>query len=203
MRNLFSVAAGFALLLSAAVSAAAQAVEYAYTPIDLKQCKHSRGRIEGFGNWLCPGYGGIAILISSAEQRSFVSFGTNAKKELANRESLMAQNGEGKNVEWRIETLPDGRKRPFAAIMRWYTVVTPQDDTSKSAVTRGQILVVTRLDPGGVCHVGYVDARANVDANDVARRIADERARNFRCGRDTPDFAGVTGPGFSPRLLME
>jgi hypothetical protein len=86
MLRLFSAAAGFALLLSAVAPAVAQAVDYAYTPIDLKQCKHSRDRIEGFGIWLCPGYDGIAILISSAEQHSFVSFGANAKKELANRD---------------------------------------------------------------------------------------------------------------------
>jgi hypothetical protein len=69
-------------------------------------------------------------------------------------------------------------------------------------VVRGQVLVITRLDPGGVCHVGYVDGRANQDANVLARTVADERARAFRCGKDAPDSYGKTGPGFSPRLLM-
>jgi hypothetical protein len=194
--RLFAVAL---LTVALAAPAAAQTVESAYTQIDLKKCKHTRGgSAEDYGSWLCPGHQGIPVYISGGDQRVFVSFGSNAKRELANRESLMSFNGEGKVVEWRIETLPDGKKRAFAAIMRWSTTVT--DDNG--AIHRGQVLVVTRLNPGGVCHVGYVDGRANKDANALARKVADERARAFKCGADTPATVGETGPGFSPRLLM-
>ena len=86
-----------------------------------------------------------------------------------------------------------GKKRPFATIMRWGTTVTTETDTP----SKGQVLVVTRLGPGGVCHVGYVDGRANPDANDLARKIADEHARKFRCGKDRTVTLGKTGPGFS------
>ena len=55
------------------------------------------------------------------------------------------------------------------------------------------MLVVTRLGPGGVCHVGYVDARANPDANEVARKIADEKARTFKCGKDKRIISGKVG----------
>lgn len=199
-----AVAIAVAMSLLGAQPAAAQAVEYVYTGIDLKACKQVRSRvIEDYGSWTCPGHAGIAVYISSGDQRTFVSFGANARKELANRETLMSFNGEGKTVEWRLETLPDGRKRPFAAIMRWYTLVTADDPAARPDTHRGQVLVVTRLNPGGVCHVGYVDARANPDANDIARRIADERARVFKCGQDAPDSHGQTGPGYSPRMLME
>jgi hypothetical protein len=47
----------------------------------------------------------------------------------------------------------------------------------------GQTLVVTRLGPDGVCHVGYIDARAP-GANEAARKLADEKARSFKCGQD-------------------
>jgi hypothetical protein len=50
--------------------------------------------------------------------------------------------------------------------------------------------VVTKLGPGGVCHVGYVDARANPDANELARKLADEKARTFRCGIDKAQSVG-------------
>jgi hypothetical protein len=53
------------------------------------------------------------------------------------------------------------------------------------------VLVVTRLGPGGVCHVGYVDARANAaNANELARQIADEHARTFKCATDKPVILG-------------
>jgi hypothetical protein len=61
----------------------------------------------------------------------------------------------------------------------------------------GRVSVVTRLGPGGVCHVGYVDALANRDADALARKIADERARTFRCATDKPVILGETGPGLS------
>jgi hypothetical protein len=192
-------AACLAAVLASDSAARAQQVESAYTRLDLDKCKHTRGRAaEDYGSWLCAGHQGISVYISGGDQRVFVSFGNNAKRELANRESLMSFNGEGKVVEWRIEKLPDGRKRPFAAIMRWSTTVT--DDNGD--IHRGQVLVVTRLNPGGVCHVGYVDGRANKDANELARKVADERARAFKCGSDTPATIGDTGPGYSPRLLM-
>jgi len=60
-----------------------------------------------------------------------------------------------------------------------------------------QVLVVTRLGSGGVCHVGYVDARANPDANALAQKIADDNARKFKCDADKPIVLGNKGPGFS------
>jgi hypothetical protein len=70
-----------------------------------------------------------------------------------------------------------------------------QDD--EDGTVRGEVLVVTRLGPGGVCHVGYVDGRQNPNADDLAREIADKRARRFRCGKDKPIVLGDKGPGFS------
>jgi hypothetical protein len=192
-----------ALFLAAVSPALSQSIEHAYTRIDLKACKHTPGRIaEDYGSWLCKGYAGIPIYISGGDQRSFVSYGRNAKREIANRESLMSFNGHGDVVEWRIETLPGGKKRPFAAIMRWSTTVQKEEPNPDGEIVRGQVLVITRLDPGGVCHVGYVDGRANPNANELARKIADEKARAFRCGKDAPDSHGKTGPGYSPRMLM-
>jgi hypothetical protein len=52
--------------------------------------------------------------------------------------------------------------------------------------------------PGGVCHVGYVDAVANANANDLAREIADKHARSFVCGKDKPIILGKGMPGNGP-----
>jgi len=42
-----------------------------------------------------------------------------------------------------------------------------------------------------------VDGRQNANALDLARRIADQHARTFRCGKDKPIVLGEKGPGFS------
>jgi hypothetical protein len=60
----------------------------------------------------------------------------------------------------------------------------------RMVVSFGRELVVTKLGPGGVCHVGYVDARVNPDANELARKLADENARTFKCGVDKPESVG-------------
>jgi hypothetical protein len=58
----------------------------------------------------------------------------------------------------------------------------------------GRKLVVTRSGPGAVRHVGSVDARANLDANDLARKLADEKARAFKCGVDKAESVGNRPP---------
>ena len=89
--------------------------------------------------------------------------------------------------------MADAKARPFATILRW-NVMTGKDQEGAKGPTKasGQVLVVTRLDPGGVCHVGYVDARANPNATELARKIADEHARNFKCGQDKRVVLGKT-----------
>ena len=93
-------------------------------------------------------------------------------------------------IEWRIETPANGEPRPFATILRW-NVKLESDERD----TTGRVLVVTRLGPGAVCHVGYVDARANPTANELAQKLADENARGFKCGTDKPIVAGKVMPG--------
>jgi hypothetical protein len=97
-------------------------------------------------------------------------------------------------VEWRLE---DGR--PFATILRW-NVMTAGDSAKATGPIKpsGQVLVVTQLGPGGTCQIGYVDTRSNANANEIARQIADDKARSFRCGEDQP----VTGGKLDPELAV-
>lgn len=190
-------AAVLAVVLSLS-PALAETMSSAYTSFDVEKCPHRKGRqVEDYGEWRCPGYAGIPVVMTAGDQRVYVSYGAHARREVAAGETLASFNGEGKTIEWRIARTPDGRDRPLAAIMRWSTTRVVDDPKTKDGVYRGQVLVVTRLGPGGVCHVGYVDGRENADANALARRIADEHAGAFRCGRDKPIVLGKTGPGFS------
>jgi hypothetical protein len=183
----------FTCLCIASPPAAAQTVESAYSALDLDKCKHTAGKQEeDYGEWRCNGYAGIAVHVSAGDQRSYVSFGRNAKREPAARQTLASFNGEGKKIEWRGERGAGNKLKPFVAIMRWSTTVSSGDE-----MVEGEVLVVTRLVPGSVCRVGYVDGKANLDANALARKIADETARNFRCDTDKPIVLGNKGSGFS------
>jgi hypothetical protein len=184
-----------------ATPAAAQSIEYVYTKFDAKKCKHERGKqVEDYGSWLCPGHEKLNVLLSAGDQRMYVTYGSGKQKDLAASQTFPGFNDvyEG-TVEWRIEKT-DGKARPFATILRW-NVVTPDDREKATGPIKstGRVLVVTRLGPGGTCHVGYVDARANPDANELARRIADEKARTFKCGKDKAIVSGkVSVPGMMP-----
>jgi hypothetical protein len=169
---------------------AQQNIFSAYTKFDAKQCRHAPGKAEeDYGSWRCPGYEDQGVFLSAGDQRMQVSFGRNAHREVAAGETFPGFNNVySGTVEWRIETLPNGKKRPFATILRWN--VRQAGDEVRGEST-GRVLVVTRLGPGGVCHVGYVDARANAaNANELAQQIADQRARNFKCGKDKPVVLG-------------
>lgn len=176
------------LLLACAVSAQAQEIVSIYSQFDAdKTCKHAPGTDEeDYGSWRCPGQGKLLVFLSAGDQRMQVTFGTSAKKafdEVAAGETFPGFNSVySGTVEWRAEKLPNGSLRPFATILRWNTR-TAKDAETGARESTGRTLVVTRLNPGGVCHVGYVDARA-AGANEDARKIADEKARAFRCGVD-------------------
>jgi hypothetical protein len=175
---------------AAACEAAAEPVSSAYTKFDArKDCKHKPGvEIEDYGEWRCPGFAGVPIWLAAGDQRMFMSFGPNAKSEPAAEQSLGPFNDfyEG-TIEWRRDA-----GKPFATIARWNYKTIADRETPKVS---GRALVVTRLPPGPVCHVGYVDARANADANERAREIADKSARSFDCAKDKPLISGKVGPG--------
>ena len=168
----------------------AQQIFSAYSSFEAdKTCKHSKGRdVEDYGSWVCPGQAGLIVHLSAGDQRMQVSFGRN--RRAAADEHAASQTFPGFNsvykgtVEWRMEKLPSGEVRPFATILRWTTRTTPDAERDDGKST-GQTFVVTRLNPGGVCHVGYVDARSP-GANEAARKLADEKARKFKCGVDDP-----------------
>jgi hypothetical protein len=204
MRQLRAGSRSVAALLVASLSflsngpspASAGAIGSVYTNFDADKCKHEPGtEEEDYGSWECPGLGDIKVLLSASDQRMYVSFGEASDDNLALSQTLPGFNDVYKGtVEWRL----DGGK-PFATILRW-NVMTGSDAKAATGPTTpsGQVLVVTRLGPGGTCQIGYVDARSNADANEIARQIADDKARSFRCGEDQP----VTGGQLDPELAV-
>lgn len=193
MPALKSMVAGLFGLMLAASQAAAQDIRSVYTSFDTDKCRHEKGtEPEDYGSWTCRGLNGMSIRLSAGDQRMFVSYGKASEDEdLAATQTFPGFNDIYKGtVEWRVE-MKGGKQVPFATILRW-NVMTERDHENARGPSpaTGRVLVVTRLNPGGVCHVAYVDARAHANANEIARKIADERARSFRCGVDKAAYVG-------------
>jgi hypothetical protein len=98
-------------------------------------------------------YPGMARRRRSADVCEFWSR-RGAAREPAAGETIPGFNDVYKGtIEWRLERSRDGKLKPFATILCWNFMTSPDDRQ-----TSGRKLVITKLGPGGVCHVGYVDA---------------------------------------------
>jgi hypothetical protein len=167
--------------------AAAFPAKSLYTTIDLKSCQNVKKDADG-ARWLCKGLPGYPVYVAEGDLRMFVSVGVKPETRRAANQTLRAFNtlftGKTKRstIEWRFVKL-GSRTVPYATILRYAT----QNDTAK-----GQILVVAKVTPTQTCHVAYIDAIANLDAIEIARKIADETARTFDCATD-PKIEGLAG----------
>ncbi|MDP1730367.1 MAG: hypothetical protein Q8L54_04140 [Devosia sp.] len=160
--------------------AAAQQIESAYTDADLDECTVIEA--DDFGaRWACPGRKGIPVMIAEGDLRFFVSYGLKSTEERAAGQTLPPFNRLGPRIEWRVSNA-GGQWKPFATILRFFT---QREEGEKES----QILVVTKLEEGSTCHVAYIDATANANANELARKAADEMAPDFDCA-DEPRIVG-------------
>ncbi|KRQ99575.1 hypothetical protein [Bradyrhizobium valentinum] len=186
------LAAAFGLILPAN----AQTFSSSYTSSAPKDCR-TIGKPEdsnGSTTQVCPGKSGLVVLISVDDLRETVSVGPNhaaAAKEPAAETWFAPFNSTAHTVEWRAV---DGR--PFAIIQRWLIADNNALDKTGSPTTK-PMLAVTRLPPGPVCHVAYIDGQANRNPNELARQAADEFARDFNCGKDEVKVIGEKGAAVS------
>jgi hypothetical protein len=85
---------------------------------------------------------------------------------------------------------------PRATILR-YIMENPNPKTWElDKAFYGQVLVVSRVgqpDDMTGCVTAYVDALENENANEMARKLADEQAPTFPCGKEKPVFHGTRG----------
>lgn len=179
----YVVFAAFALPLGMA-SAGAEAVTSAYTKINLEDCDvlQRPGTEDTFGgSWICEGFQGIPVYVAEGDLRMFVSFGERFAEEPAASQTLPNFNTINDTLEWRLRS-----GVPFATILRWFPSL---DEAGKT----GSVLIVTQLLSGGeTCQIARVDARANREANVLARQAADQLAGNVQC-KDGPKIIGKPG----------
>jgi hypothetical protein len=139
---------------------------------------------------ICPGAGNFIVYNAEGDLREVVSVGRTRKaasEEPAARAFFGPFSSTTSTIEWRQRK--DGA--PFAIIQRWH--LADNDDAGADGRPRTkQMLVVTRLPPGPVCHTAFVDVKANPNANELARQAAD-KARDFKCGKDTVQVQGASG----------
>jgi hypothetical protein len=172
--------------------ACAQSPSSTYTSTAPKDCSQvgKPSELDGSTTRVCPGKAGLIVLIAEDDLREVVSVGRNrraAAEEPAAKVWFHPFNSSEPTIEWRA----DGAK-PFAIIQRWHIADGADLDKQGRPNTKA-MLAVTRLPPGPVCHVAYVDAVANPNANALARQAADDFARGFRCGKDEVKVIGATG----------
>ena len=164
-----------------ALTAGAAEITSIYSSFDLDKCKQIEPGDDAVfeGKWSCPGHDGLNIVYSGEDARSYVAFGKKVEDHCAQFKTFYSFNTALSPVEWRIE---DGNA--FAAIERWSLT----DGEGKES----SWLVVTALAEDDSCHAAYVSG-AYSDANAVARKTADEIARQFNCADDMPKVVSANG----------
>jgi len=179
-------------------SANAGQITSEYTKLDLDNgcvwsIPESEEEAQMGGDAVCTGFGSYPVYFAEGDLRQFVAFG-HVADPMAYPGGFAQFNRVNTTVEWRLE---DGR--PFATILRWFIENMDQNTGATSEALTGQVLVISTVAEAGTrrqnsCVVGYVDAKANANANVLARQVADGPGKNFRCGRDLPGFYGIRGP---------
>jgi hypothetical protein len=180
------------LFCSLISTANAQTFSSSYTSTAPRDCRvtSANNEVDDSTIRVCPGKAGLKVLISEDDLRETVSVGRSragAAEEPAAQVWFFPFNSTTNTVEWR--TL---NGKPFAIIQRWHLADNGDRDRGDRPIAK-PMLIVTRLPPGPVCHVAYIDVKANPNANMLARQAADQTARDFQCGKDEVKVIGESG----------
>ena len=152
----------------------------AYTDLNLDDCLVLDA--DDFGaSWACPGYKGFPLKVMEGDLRFSLAYGFGDNNENGTQ-TLPPFNRLGAKLEWRLSNL-SGRWLPIATIVRYHTADPETGEDSN------EVLVVSQIAEGNSCHIAYVDALANRDANELARAAAD-KAGAFDCALDEVEILG-------------
>jgi hypothetical protein len=174
-------------LLFCCVSGAALAANSStYTPFDLDTCEQTEKPDEYVfeGTWRCKGIAGYHIFQGGMDARSATGFGKDAKSNCSLKKTFSPFNTALSPIEWRMK---DGL--PIAAIERWSVVKDPEAEKQESVTW----LVVNALQDGNSCHMHYVSG-SFPNANEAARKAADEKAGSFDCMIGKASYDSIVGP---------
>lgn len=177
------------LFVFLAMAASGHAQTSVYTKLDFEKTCTTVSEYEAGATMLCAGHTGYPVIFSEGDLRQMVRFG-HVNKLDGQWESFDEFNRVNDTIEWRLTS-----GTPKAAILRWF--IENQNSNGETDKSReGQVLVISTIgthENPVSCVVGYVDARANENANILAQEIADTKADHFRCGKDKAGFYGTRG----------
>lgn len=186
------------IAVSATSSGSAQQNTSEFTSIALTGCTKFQSVIVHGGEFAnghdCPGLPGYRVYRLNYDGRNTVSIGFNrqhATSQRAAQEMFPTFSEIADKMEWRIDPKT---KRPVAAILRW-TISDYQEFGKKDPPKDFDLLIVIRTPPGPSCHVAHIDAGENPNAEELARKAADELARNFECVKNKAHVIGNRGRG--------
>ena len=189
-----AAAALFAAAFGLISPASAQTFSSSYTSTAPKDCRTIGKPENGSTTQVCPGKSGLVVVISEDDLRQTVSVGPNraaAAKEPAAEAWFAPFNSTGQYRRMAGGGRQAVRDHSALADRR------QQRPDKAGSPTSKPMLAVTRLPPGPVCHVAYIDGQANRNANELARQAADEFARDFKCGKDEVKVIGEKGAAVS------
>lgn len=218
MQHFWMVLVGGAMACLPASGAFATQYTSQYSDLDFDKCTIVEEDSEvGFVEMRCAGAYGYDVLASDADARLYLAYVPESYVVPPAPEELLAvdgaKNGDmpsaeaivdaetgvgigqtisyfntaGPKIEWRAANVPNAE--PFATIVRYHY----QTQDEEGGFVNNQALVVSRFRMGHSCHVAYIDALANADANLMAREVADKFASSGDCPEGTVPVLGSGG----------
>ena len=163
-----------------------------YTPFDLDKCKQTEKPDEYVfeGSWRCKGVKGYDIFQAGVDARNYAGFGKTAANNCSYLKTFNPFNTALSPIEWRMKA-----GKPIAAIERWSVIKDPSSGTNESVTW----LVVNKLENGMSCHMHFVSG-SFPNANEAARKAADEKAAAFKCETSAPTYDSTIG---EPPISLE
>jgi hypothetical protein len=187
--KIFPISALVGAVLVSTAAAAPPAATSRYVKFDLEKCPVIERQEEGAVTvWHCKDAGGFEFFVVENDLRFAIGYGPGGRDQRSFHQSLAPFNTINDTLELRQRA---GADAPHASILRYYTEGAIDNETGRLR-ERGEILVVTKIDGAKACHLAYVDAAANPDANRLAQEAADS-GDGFDCEKDEPKRVGKTG----------
>jgi hypothetical protein len=174
--RMFLTLACLAALLGADAARADEIIESTYTKHEYAKCREQKQE-DDVHKHRCEGHVGTLVNAYLAEHSTIVDFGFQGDKD----DQGQFPTGfvfAGDTVEWRGR-VRTGKMTPYAAILRY-------DVGHNIGGPFKPVLYVYHIKGlQGSCIVGSIDG-THADANERARKLADEVSAGFRCGLDKP-----------------